>query len=72
MNEFTVLQIRDLFKQIMAEPERIFELVQIDLNEQCERVVNELPKAERTDSLDREPHERQAPATVRKGNYRNV
>ncbi len=70
MNESTVPQVRDLFKQIMAEPERMFELVQMDLKEQCERVVNELLKAELTAFLDREPYERQAPAVTEK-NYRN-
>lgn len=68
--ESTVSEVRDLFKQIMAEPERMFELVQIDLKEQCERVVNELLKAELTSFLDREPYERRELSDEPK-NYRN-
>ena len=61
---------RNLFKQIMAEPERMFELVHMDLKEQCERVVNELLKAELTEFLKRAPYERQK-GEKEKRNYRN-
>jgi len=54
----------------MAEPERMFELVHMDLKEQCERVVNELLKAELTEFLKRAPYERQK-GEKEKRNYRN-
>lgn len=71
-----VPEARNLFKQIMAEPERMFELVQMDLKEQCERVVNELLKAELTEFLKRAPYERQngdkATRNYRNGSYKRT
>lgn len=70
MVEAKVLQVRDLFKQILQEPERMFELLAIDLKAQCERVIHELLKAELTQFLKREPYERVPEAGGQK-NYRN-
>jgi putative transposase len=70
VNESTVPRVRNLFKQIMTEPERMFELVRMDLKEQCERVVNELLKAGLTAFLERNPYERHVPTEGEK-NYRN-
>ena len=72
--ESKVPEVRNLFKQIMAEPERMFELLQMDLKEQCERVVNELLKTELTAFLKRAPYERrertEGPPNYRNGSYR--
>ncbi len=46
----------------------MIELVQMDLKEKCERMVNELLKAEPTEFLKRAPYERQrAPCCYGRG-----
>ena len=45
-DETTVPDVKNLFKQVMAEPERMFEMLQIDIKRQAERAVTELMKAE--------------------------
>jgi hypothetical protein len=43
-----VPEVRRLFKQVMADPGSMFELLRIDLKEQVEKAVNEMLKAELT------------------------
>lgn len=68
--ESRVPEVRKLFKQVMADPGSLFDLLRIDLKEQVERVVNEMLKAELTAYLGRERYE---PASRDEGrkNYRN-
>jgi putative transposase len=70
MIEAKVPQVQNLFKQILQEPERMFELLAIDLKAQCERVIQELLKTELTQFLKREPYERVQEGGAEK-NYRN-
>ncbi len=64
-----VPEVQRLFKQVMADPGSMFELLRIDLKEQVEKVVNEMLKAELTAYLGRERYE-PAAKSGRK-NYRN-
>lgn len=64
-----VPEVQRLFKQVMADPGSMFELLRIDLKEQVEKTVNEMLKAELTAYLGRQRYE---PAAKSEGkNYRN-
>ena len=65
----TVPEVRQLFKQVMADPGSMFELLRIDLKQQVERAVNEMLKVELTAYLGRERY--QAAGEGEKKNYRN-
>ena len=68
--ESRIPEVRKLFKQVMADPGSMFDLLRIDLKEQMERVINEMLKAELTAYLGRARYE---PASRDEGqkNYRN-
>jgi putative transposase len=64
-----VPDVQKLFKQVMADPGSMFELLRIDLKEQAEKVINEMLKAELTSYLGRDRYQ---PTSRGKGkNYRN-
>ena len=71
-DENTVPDVKNLFKQVMEEPERMFDMLQIDIKRQAERAVKELMKAELTEFLGRSRYEREngSEENVRP-NYRN-
>jgi len=64
----SVPEMMETFKAIMAEPEKMFELLRVDLNQTAERAVSELIKMELTGYLGRSKYERKK--TVKK-NHRN-
>ena len=67
--ETKVPEVRDVFKQVLADPGSMFELLNIDLKAQAERVVEEMLKAELTAFLG---HERYQPVgDGRLKRYRN-
>ena len=71
-DETTVPDVKNLFKQVMEEPERMFEMLEIDIKRQAERAVTELMKAELTEFLGRSRYERESEADAEeRPNYRN-
>lgn len=65
-----VPEVKAIFKEIMKAPERMFELMRIDMKQACERAITELIKVELTDFLGREKYERSSDPEPEK-NYRN-
>ena len=71
-DENTVPDVKNLFKQVMEEPERMFDMLQIDIKRQAERAVRELKKAELTEFLGRSRYERENGSEENeRPNYRN-
>ncbi len=71
-DQTTVPDVKNLFKQVMEEPERMFEMLEIDIRRQAERAVTELMKAELTEFLGRSRYERESEAGAEeRPNYRN-
>jgi putative transposase len=66
--ETSLVESSEIFKEIMEDPGRLFELIQIDLKAIAERTLGELLKCELTFWLGREPYQRGAEESV---NYRN-
>lgn len=67
-----VPEAQRLFKQVMADPGSMFELLRIDLKEQVEKVVNEMLKAELSSYLGRGRYQAASAAgkNYRNGSYR--
>jgi putative transposase len=63
-----VPEVRELFKSVMAEPERLFEMMEFDMREIAERTLSEMLQYELTLHLGREKHVR---ATKEQTNRRN-
>jgi transposase-like protein len=71
-DESTVPEVKNLFKQVIEEPKRMFELLHIDIKRQAKRAVTELMKAELTEFLGRSRYERESEADAKeRPNYRN-
>lgn len=66
--ESKVPEVQAMFKELMAAPEKMFEMFRIDMKQACERAVTELIKIELTHFLGREKYERKSDE---KKNYRN-
>lgn len=49
---------KSIFKELMEEPEKMFDLLRIDMRRTCEQAVSELLKAELTNFLGREKYQR--------------
>jgi putative transposase len=64
----SVPEMMETFKAIMAEPEKMFEMLRVDLNRAAERAVSKLIELELTACLGREKYERK---NDRNKNYRN-
>lgn len=62
-------EVSELFKVVMEKPEKMFEILNIDLKERAEVAISELIKLELTGFLEREKYERIQ--TAKKGGYRN-
>jgi len=62
--------VKNLFKKVMEEPERMFEMLHVDIKRQAEEAVKELLKAELSEFLGRGRYERSEQEPERK-NYRN-
>lgn len=56
--ETNVAETKDVFKLILQEPERVFEMMQFNFKEIAERTLCEMLKAELTLYLGREPYKR--------------
>lgn len=63
-----VPEVRELFKSVMAEPARLFEMMEFDMREIAERTLSEMLQYELTLHLGREKHVR---ATREQTNRRN-
>lgn len=53
---------KSIFKEILSNPEKMFDLLRIDMVKCCERAISELFKLELTEFLGREKYERVCPA----------
>ena len=68
VTDVNVSETMETFKVILAEPEKMFEMLSVDFSRAAERAVTELIKLELTDFLGREKYERK---TGKDKNYRN-
>ena len=68
--EVNVPEVKEMFKEIMEQPEKMFDMLRIDLKESCERAVSAMIRAELTDFLGREKYTRQD-KQIQCRNYRN-
>jgi len=64
-------EVREVFKEIMEAPERMFEMFRINMKHACERAVTELIKVELTQFLGREKYQRSTGGEGAEKNYRN-
>src|SRR5271165_980563 len=64
----TIPEVRELFKSVMAEPSRLFEMMEFDMREIAERTLSEMLQYELTLHLGREKGVR---ATKEQTNRRN-
>ena len=64
-----LLETDELFRAVLEKPEKMFEMLKIDIKEQAEITVRELIKLELTGFLGREKYERIS--KEKKGGYRN-
>ena len=60
--------VKEIFKEIMEQPEKMFDMLRIDLQKTCEQAVSALIQAELTHFLGREKYDRKHTETK---NYRN-
>lgn len=65
--EISVPEVVRAFKEIQNQPQKIFEMVRVEVQEMVGRYLTEMMNAELTDFLGRDPYERKADAV----NYRN-
>jgi putative transposase len=63
-------EVKEMFKEIMKQPEKMFEMLRIDLKSTCEAAIAELIKSELTEYLGREKYSRVMKNKSKK-NYRN-
>ena len=66
--EVKLPEVKEIFKEIMEQPEKMFDMLRIDLQKTCEQAVSALIQAELTHFLGREKYDRKHTATK---NYRN-
>ncbi len=70
--ESNVPEVKKIFKEIMKNPENMFDLLRIDLRRSCERAISELLRSELTGFLERDKYERFVEETgLDDKNYRN-
>lgn len=68
--EISVPEVMDIFKEIERQPERLFEMIRVDIRESVGQYLTELMNSELTDFLGREPYERkQGDVNHRNGSY---
>ncbi len=63
----SVTELKNVFKEIQRQPERIFEMIRTEMNQSVGEYLSELMRAELSHFLGREPYERKEGET----NYRN-
>jgi len=61
-------ELKSIFKEIMKEPEKMFDYFRIDMREACQNAVSKLIELELTSCLEREKYERKKSVS---SNYRN-
>ncbi len=49
MNDDNLPEIKEIFKQIMDQPDKMFDMLRMNLRKTCEAAVTELIKAELTE-----------------------
>ena len=62
---------KSIFKEVMAEPGKMFDLLRVDVKLACERAISEMIKAELTYFIGREKYERLPGDSSGEMNYRN-
>jgi len=68
--EISVPEVVEMFKEIQAQPERVFEMIRGDMRETVGQYLTQLMRAELTTFLDRQPYERsQGETNHRNGTY---
>lgn len=65
--EVSVSEVISVFKEIQTQPEKLFEMIRLDVREAVGRYLSEMMNAEMTHFLGRKPSERSEEET----NYRN-
>jgi putative transposase len=60
-------EVQEIFKEKIEQPEKMFEMMRIDMKDMCEKVVIDLLKVELSYFLGRNSYER----TAGEKNYRN-
>ena len=65
--EISVHEVAEVFKEIQSQPERLFEMVRVEIRESMGRYLSEMMKVELSQFLGREPYER----VEVDGNHRN-
>jgi len=69
--EVSVPEIVTLFKEIQTQPEKVFEMIRLDVREMVGKYLTEMMNAELSHFLGREPYERKAQeSNHRNGSYR--
>ncbi len=56
--EVSVPEVVTIFKEIQTQPEKLFEMIRLDVRELVGRYLSEVMKAELSHFLGREPYER--------------
>ena len=56
--EITVAEVADIFKEIQEQPEKLFEMIRLDIKETVGQYLTAMMNAELTHFLGREPYER--------------
>lgn len=71
--EISVPEVVSIFKEIQENPEKIFQMVRLDVQEMVGKYLSEMMNGELTHFLGREPYERKDPGEGERGsgNYRN-
>jgi putative transposase len=68
--EISVSELVESFKEIQKQPEKIFEMIRLDIRETVGQYLTSLMNAELTDFLGRQPYERvHGDVNYRNGNY---
>jgi putative transposase len=68
--EISVPELVETFKEIQKQPEKLFEMIRLDIRETVGQYLTSLMNAELTDFLGREPYERaRGEVNHRNGNY---
>jgi len=69
--EISVPEVVSVFKEIQNQPQKIFEMVRLEVKEVVGRYLTEMMNAELTHFLGREPYERKGESEETPTNYRN-
>jgi len=68
--EISVPEVVEVFKEIREQPEKVFEMIRVDMRETVGQYLTQLMRAELTDFLGRQPYERnQKHCNHRNGTY---